>query len=1397
MSNTWVDGIGLVFVDSSKSKVDQDATLQYFIDTAPIYEDINALGIGFGDAKSIIYRQWQDRNVPSEQLTRLLKEHKITQDQYEEALRTGQLDKQFPKFRKGLEFLQPPEQPPIQLDMAEQEAHKARWKEEQMAEWGQYVGWYDSVALERYYDTLDKAGELSEVDKADRIANSTMLDAIEVDMTEAYENIWLGKGGGWDVSDVQKKYGFEEEDLTTLQSLKQAWDFAKENPLYMIGHLGGILAKDPEMLAISYFRIPAIVGRSMQGAQNLARAALQIQPKFYKTWKEMSYTQKAGYAAAGRGVEGAVYGGVYEGMRDLTFNGKIDAKNVKVGAAMGALFGTAFGGLTGHLGREFGSNWMLNKASSVKAESQLARLKASLGVFEFKRFRNADGTYTKAIGWDGTGTAKARINKKKTKKEIDEIDDIITQAEKNPNFRNLENIEQPSKGGTVEIVLPEGLNHIDRGTLWRNEAIRTIDERINAGKKGDDVVPLDEIAKQVDDSIAGRLKSLSLEKAKEGGNKYTNREAQGIAAKQEAKYQESKLDDGTGSYDAYLKQSGQTSVYNKNWGRQREVTRRDDLRKTTDERLEGQAVREPESFDSIVKDVKAETRGRPPNAKLFKAAVIGAAGGALLINDDGDNYAFGALLGMATGFAFRFGVRGINRNAAIMRKRVFNAADDAEEITMGLRHQVRATMDLMGNILKGKHARLQSLEFVNYVENWTLPKKGHPQYAKKLKLIQERKALVKKFPEVGEAMDAFRNTMAIFKDMATKAGVLLDEQQILDYVTHIMKRQVWSSPEMVFKIAEATGLKNKSPFGDMRGHQATIAQLKKAGYAIEDDIFVILDAYTRSMTKAITGRMIIDGVQNAKIVHGKFDVGLIIGRGEKIAAMAKKELHYVTSNHPALEGKLIHPVVAKAIDQFFTINKGGMGIMDKILLVNNTLKRANIMMSFFHAQALIASGIYSGAYIHVMTPAGRVKMKKIREMLNAEWSPTAVLTDAHGNPVYQRGSNGVLIKGADGKPIKMLGDYKHKDLMNDIAKSKMSIGQARNNEALLPGYRGMKRILEKYPLLKPIDKIQSGIDKATWDMLHDYSKIFTYMMMKERLMSADARGVARFKFVGEWKGMSDANATKLAGTFADDAFGGQNMTKLANEFQAMAIREADNPKGMLAHVAAAALTPSKIKYGNLFAFSPDWTLSNFRIAFRGIGMSTKGLNKVVKGQKLTPKEMAELNLYLGYTVRGILATSFFAYMIHKIWAEADDKFDLKEFWLTGRLGMGGGEEWVISKQIAEPMHWLQNPFHTGLSKASIVPKTIFELILGKEYLSVKSGTLRAPILDKNDPVDLAFWAAQKPFPISGSPLSSFIRELVDPDFKGEKSFRETMRKMLHSAGGFPIYPHKERLDVTK
>ena len=141
------------------------------------------------------------------------------------------------------------------------------------------------------------------------------------------------------------------------------------------------------------------------------------------------------------------------------------------------------------------------------------------------------------------------------------------------------------------------------------------------------------------------------------------------------------------------------------------------------------------------------------------------------------------------------------------------------------------------------------------------------------------------------------------------------------------------------------------------------------------------------------------------------------------------------------------------------INKGGLG--DKILAVNNTIKRATLAQSFFHAQSLILSGIYSGMYFDLATPTGIARMKKIRKMMQAEWSPEAVATDINGNTLYKRGLNGAIEVDADGKPIKLYGDYKHKALVNELAQTKMGIGVARNNELVLPGYRSYKNILEK------------------------------------------------------------------------------------------------------------------------------------------------------------------------------------------------------------------------------------------------------------------------------------------------------------------------------------------------
>lgn len=1391
MSTTWIEGYGLVHVAGGKSPVERDATIQYFLDTAPKYQELGFFGdiaSTFGEMLegSSIYRSYLDRLTPSLQRDAVLD----TDEEFEERIKEGQ-----------------------EL----QDSHKRRWLEDNMSEWGNAIGWYDSVALEEYYNTIAKSRNLKPEEEADRIANNSMLEAIHDDMDIAYENTWLRGNGNFDVSDVQKKYGYEEEDLNVLQTLKAAWDYATDRPGAFIGSLAGMVVADPQLLAINFLRIPAVVTRSAQAGQNLVRAGLGIKPKYYQSFEKMSKAQKLGYGALGRGVEGAVYGGVYEGMRDLTFKGHIDRNNLQNGMAMGALFGTAFGGVTGHLGKDISRNWMLNKTGSARMRENFNKIKSDLGGVKFSEFKGVDGKKVKGLGWSAEwqGNLQKTLIKEQQKKATKKAQAKtgVAQEVDNPDFRDLTKVDRPSSGGAVKVVLPEGLNHSSRGDLWRARAIETLDETLNAGKKDADKTPLEQVAREVDNGIIDREVSLSAELDGNGKPKYTMKEAKGLAAKQEAAFQEAqyKLTKGEKAYDSFRKETGNKSYLDKEWGTQREIDYVNELRSRLDpegDGVGGQSVRESTDFATVMKNFDAENQGRIiTNASRFKAGIIGAAAGIYLTSQSPEDMGFGSLLGMAAGIATRQFLPQISRSKAAMKSKVYQSAKEAENITKELQYKTNRVMRTLESVLKNKNARLTSDQFIDYLENYTLPKKGQKNqhgntFTEVAKIIQERKALEKKFPEVEQAMKAYQNLMAVYKETAKEFGVLLDEQQIIDYVTHILRKPSRTSNDTILKIANKTGLKKKSPFDNFRSHIGTIKKIKEEGYDIETDIFKILDGYTRSMTKAIVGRVIIKDIKSAKIVHGKNDIGLIINKGEKVAKIARDELGYVSSNHPALQNVLIHPTINSAIDQFFVISKGG--ILDKILIANNAVKRTVLAQSFFHAQALFMSGVYSGMYTSLLNPngSGIARMRKVKQFMKAQWSPHEVATDLNGKPLYRRGLNGAIEVGSDGKPVKLYGEYQHQSLLKELARTQMGIGVARNNELVLPGYRSFKNVLEKYKVLKPIDKAQSFIDKATWDYMHDYSKIYTYLLMKEKMMSPKAKGIGRLKIVADdWHGLSKEDAMVAAAAFTDDAFGGQSMTRISAEWAALAVKEADNPKGMLAAVGAAMTTPTAQKYSNLVLFSPDWTVSNIRIAFRGMGMSTKGLDKVIssKGKaKLTNKEVAELNMYLGYTARSMLATSFFAYILHKLFAGSDVDFDLAEFWLTGRLGLGDSEEMVVSKQIAEPMHWIMNPLHTGLSKASVIPKTVLEALFGKEYLSLKQGTLTGPNLTSGDTLDWAFWTASKFTPISYSPLSSYARGSIDDDYyNAPDTLKEALWKVVSNASGFPTYYANEELDVTK
>ena len=59
MSNVFIEGLGHVAIDSSKSQAEKEATIQYYRDVAPKYREQGGFMSGFNDTKSMIYRWGQ------------------------------------------------------------------------------------------------------------------------------------------------------------------------------------------------------------------------------------------------------------------------------------------------------------------------------------------------------------------------------------------------------------------------------------------------------------------------------------------------------------------------------------------------------------------------------------------------------------------------------------------------------------------------------------------------------------------------------------------------------------------------------------------------------------------------------------------------------------------------------------------------------------------------------------------------------------------------------------------------------------------------------------------------------------------------------------------------------------------------------------------------------------------------------------------------------------------------------------------------------------------------------------------------------------------------------------------------------------------------------------------
>ena len=1245
MSQRFVEGVGLVTVDDKLSEEEILANLEYRKSITPKYNK-QTFADGFNDTQSMIYRWWQK--------------------------------------------------------LSDEENERGRWLEDNVKEWGQHTGYYDSIALEAYFTEVANARELNSTELSDREANRESMAEFKEDMYYVYEN------NGGDVTEVQKKYGYTPDDIGVIDGIMAMM----QNPAATAGAFTGMLVKDPEMLLINFLRIPSAVARSTELARKTITAATRMQPQYVRKMASAMTSKRAGNIY-GRGSEGAIYGGVYEALHDVTFKGEVDPDNVVRGASLGFLLGTAFGAVT----KTSSNSWFVDRVGSKNAEKK----------------------------WNND-----RLNRwEQTTRAAPEKKSAIFDPKKVPKFKNEEYRPTPN-----EALLPDGLTHLGRYEYWKADAIGV------ATRAAGTIKGAFNIEKLIETRIQNTTKKLLKKKNEDGSALFTPDEARGLAARHEAE-----VISGTKSperWSARSETSRENPQANRKWGEREEISVGEKNKELPDYQA---PPKNPDEFDVIMPEIDIMgTAGKASLNKIAKAGAIGAVAGALYADEDKTMMAFmGALsFGLARGTV----LKGINVEVARMKQLGHKIADKGKLLEEGM--QKDATM--VGKLIQRLITKpAEQIVFLTNVENFSkvYPKKLEGKYKTHKEYIAAKHG-----ENYLEAVTAYHNTMEKFWKMANEMGVLKDESHITDYVTHIFGKELSGKEKLKLNQAfNELGAAKKFNFGNQRKIFETIEQIAKDRNIVFDPVKIIA-GYTASLQKILAGKHIVSHLEGSGYRIGDKVIGISVDVANAIDAKLARANGYKESEMFALKGKLLHPLIKRALEDFYAPSIGSQGFAGKAATLNNAMKRVVLSASLFHAQALILSGIYAGGLTHAFTKQGKQTRKRVKEFLDSRYDLSAVTRDANGNPVK--------VRNMDGKLVDLKGDFLHADLIREIVEARLGIGSAKTNELTNAGYRTVKDFLDRR--LKPLGKFQDMVDRITWDGIHDHSKMFTYLTMKERLTTGNA---GRFGF--KHKDIPEKEARAIAAQFANDAYGGQNFNALSLQWEKLAIENANNPKGVFYQWAALAATPTRKGLSNWLLLSPDWTISNINIGFKGLGMTKNLGSKVLAGKKLTAKEVGEWNMYMGYMFRAGVSTSMFAWMIHKAFAEEDTEFDLQQFWYSGRLNLGNGEELVISKQIAEPMHWVTSPMHTALNKGASLPKAAMEIMFGKQWVSLKhGGQITGPNFDKADPKDWANWFGNKITPISISP---FKQALTDDDIPvGYKMFEKAVLGFV----GFPRYGKPEK-----
>jgi len=698
------------------------------------------------------------------------------------------------------------------------------------------------------------------------------------------------------------------------------------------------------------------------------------------------------------------------------------------------------------------------------------------------------------------------------------------------------------------------------------------------------------------------------------------------------------------------------------------------------------------------------------------------------------------------------------------------------QITYKIKAEIAQGLEVSDNLIRAYETRAQHISdrlnatpakevdtIINDIETGTSSfKEGSPQY----KLKEDIQKILREYEKLAIEVELIAEKGKLNLKSPFNKDKKIIAPFIHNYFPHLFAN--------MSRLSEADLVKIFGKVHDNASKFRTIAGTRKELQKMIDDGLLpsylkllpaseSINVYIQGMGRAIIGRRAINSMLeldlNLNTPRGKPKLTpalLSVKEFEALKASGhfntQEALHYSTFKHPALEGFVAHNNVHHMLDDFFLIaNRQGWGEMaEKLLKFNNALKRIFVFGSLFHAQALIMSAVYAlgglGA-IKGITGKGNITKgfqegKKVRTPVS--WSDLKLGT-------------GTFIREAE----------------LWMKNSPLRIGEIKKQELTVPGFGSEKVLTGSLGAVgAKMQKAFDGIDWLTWDYLHNRFKLAVAMRQKEKLM---------FDWRGRRTLISEADAYQRAAIFANEAFGSLDFNNFTTRLYKYAAANPTKVRSKAAVLAARALPVDKRRWLNLALFAPDWTISNIMIIGKlitGIPKMSKALAKRVHEGKWTDPKAQEIvrawNAYAAYSTRAGIYTSAMWWALTELYAEDGIEPSMEglwEFWSgdnSGKLELGNGESMVISKQIAEPIHWLQHPTHTFMNKASIIPKTALEAMFNKQWFSLKQGLPLGPRIVEDDGTQhYAKWLLGKGIPIVMKP---WIDETLPWEERWERVF---------------------------